>query len=466
MKKWYPNAEAYKLFHEGTIALSQIESNGICVDTEYLDGEIKHLKDIIKENSESLKSDPVYKTWKRRFGDKTELGSRQQLAEIVFNVMGNKEKKTRTDKGRVASDEAAFHHLEIPFITKYFQNEKLKKSLTTYLYGIRREVIDRKVHPNFNLNFAITYRSSSDNPNFQNIPKRNEKMAGIIRRCYIPRRGFQLCEIDFSGAEVRVSACYNKDPQLIKYIKDPTTDMHRDTACQMFFLKPDEVDKKGPRDCCKNMFVFPEFYGSVWFQCAPHMWEAMTARNFKIKDTDILVKDHLRKHGIKKLGVCEAGKDPEPKTFAHHVRNVEKDFWEKRFKVYTEWKRSFYEAYQRDGGFRMYTGFICSGVLNRNDVLNYAVQGAAFHCLLWSLTQIQKWLLKNKMRTKIVGQIHDSIVADVHPKEKDEFLARCKQVMTVDLLKHFSWLIVPMEIEAEMGEIGASWNELKGVVIP
>jgi DNA polymerase-1 len=105
-------------------------------------------------------------------------------------------------------------------------------------------------------------------------------------------------------------------------------------------------------------------------------------------------------------------------------------------------------------------------VLNRNDVLNYAVQGASFHCLLWSLVQIHKWLKKNKMRTKIVGQIHDSIVADVYAPEKDDFLGMCKQVMTVDLLQHWKWLIVPMDIEAEIGDLGASWHELKGVKIP
>lgn len=466
MKKWIPSKEAYKLFHDGTIALSEIESNGIRVNLDYLNKEIENVKTQIKDNMTKIKEDPINKTWKRRFGNRTQLGSKAQLAEVIFKVLGHQEKKEKTAKGHTASDEGAFAHIDSPFLRMYFQNEKLKKALTTYLYGIRREAVDSYIHPNFNLAFTITYRSSSDNPNFQNIPKRNERMAAIIRRCYIPREGHQLCEIDFSGAEVRVSACYNKDPVLIKYIKDPTTDMHRDTACQMFMLEPDQVDKKGPRDCCKNMFVFPEFYGSVWFQCAPHMWDAMLARKFKIKDTEDLVVDHLRSKGIKKLGECEAGVDPKPGTFAHHVREVEKDFWEKRFKVYTEWKRSFWESYQRDGGFRMYTGFVCQGVLNRNDVLNYAVQGASFHCLLWSLVQIHKWLKKNKMRTKIVGQIHDSIVADVYAPEKDDFLGMCKQVMTIDLLKHWKWLIVPMDIEAEIGELGASWHELKGVNIP
>lgn len=464
MKSWKPTKEAYKLFHDASIALSQIEANGIRVDTKYLNSAIFTTTATIKELELDLKLDPIFRTWKKRFGEKTKLSAPQQLATVIFEEMGYNGDR-RTDKGNRAADEAAFADVDLPFVKTWFKIQKLRKALGTYLTGIAREVVDGYIHPNFNLNLVATYRSSSDNPNFQNIPVRNPTMAEIIRRCYISREGQALGEIDFSGAEVRVSACYNKDPVLIKYLIDPHSDMHSDTACDVYLLKKDQVDKKGPRDACKNMFVFPQFYGSVWFQCAPDLWNAMIHRKFTLKDSDVLVQDHLAKKGITRLGRCEPGSDPEEGTFAQLVYNAERSMWDKRFKVYSEWKRRWWGEYQRTGGFQMYTGFTCWGVFSRNDVLNYAVQGSAFHCLLWSLVQVQKWLRKNKMLTKIVGQIHDSMVVDIHPNEQAEFLGKCKEVMTVDLLKHWDWLIVPMAIEAEVSPINGNWFEKKGVPI-
>jgi len=115
----------------------------------------------------------------------------------------------------------------------------------------------------------------------------------------------------------------------------------------------------------------------------------------------------------------------------------------------------------KQGWFDLLTGFRIAGVYGRNDVINYPVQGVAFHCLLWSLVRLVKWLKKNRMKTVIVGQIHDSIVADVHPDELDDFLAMAKRVMTGDIRKHWGWIIVPLEIEAESSE--TNWFDKRKV---
>ena len=109
----------------------------------------------------------------------------------------------------------------------------------------------------------------------------------------------------------------------------------------------------------------------------------------------------------------------------------------------------------------MLTGFRVDGVHKRNDVINYPVQGAAFHVLLWSLIRLVKWLKKHKMRSVVVGQIHDSIVADVHHDELDEYLAAAKRIMTEDVRKAWPWIIIPLETEAEVGEL--NWWEKEKV---
>ena len=68
-----------------------------------------------------------------------------------------------------------------------------------------------------------------------------------------------------------------------------------------------------------------------------------------------------------------------------------------------------------------------------------------------------------KWKTKIVGQIHDSIVADVHKSELKDFLHLCRRIMIDDLRKEWKWIIVPLEIEAEVGE--TNWFDKKEVDI-
>ena len=62
------------------------------------------------------------------------------------------------------------------------------------------------------------------------------------------------------------------------------------------------------------------------------------------------------------------------------------------------------------------------------------------------------------MKSKIVGQIHDSIIADVYLPELQDYLNLAKQTMTKDLLDHWNWIIVPLDVEVEVGEENW-WNK-------
>ena len=67
-------------------------------------------------------------------------------------------------------------------------------------------------------------------------------------------------EADFGSLEVRIAACYHQDPTMIKYIKDETTDMHRDMAQQIFKLSNFDKHNRAHgilRTAAKNGFVFP-----------------------------------------------------------------------------------------------------------------------------------------------------------------------------------------------------------------
>lgn len=481
---------AYQLLQEGIIALAAAEHAGMRIDMDYLNRTYKETEQKVKELEADLKKDATYKTWRKCYGEETNLTSRDQLGRILFQELGyenragwtsgdgtgtvyatKEEAEKHRGKGKVKpkADEKALEHIDLPFVKKYIKLEKLNKVLGTYLSGILREVVDGFLHPSFNLHTAVSYRSSQQNPNAQNMPARNQEMAKLVRQCFIAREGYHLVELDMSGAEVRVSACYNKDPVLIKYIKDPTTDMHRDTASKLFmlpveFLKENkDWAKKTIRDWAKNRFVFPEFYGSVWFQCAPDIWSAFSDGKIMMPGGKQSLMEYMESKGITELGDLNPRDNPHPGTFAHQVREVEKDFWNNRFKAYSQWKKDWWAAYQKNGYCQSYTGFTFTmgkrGFLQRNDCLNYCVQGASFHCLLQTLIWMHKWLKRYKMKSRIIGQIHDSIIADVHPSELQDYLSTLKYLLTDKLVKQWKWLIVPLECEADVAPLGKSWYD-------
>jgi len=290
----------------------------------------------------------------------------------------------------------------------------------------------------------------------QNIPIRDPEIAEIIRPSFIPRASNrQIGELDFSGVEVRVSACYNKDPNLLTYIRDETTDMHRDMAMECYILLIEQMTKD-IRYCAKNKFVFPQFYGDWFFSCAQSLWVAIDRMNLKTAQ-GVPLKKHLREHGIRKLGVLDPKIPPRPGTFIYHLRQVEKRFWEERFAVYAQWKWDWWNAYVKKGYFDTYTGFRCSGLMDKKQASNYPIQGSAFHCLLWCLIKIQKRLKKYKMKTVLIGQIHDSVLADIAKGELKDYVEIAYGIMTKELRKHWKWIIVPIDADCEIAPVGESW---------
>ena len=451
----------YKLLHDGSLALSQIEANGIRMDTDYLNRAIKHTSKQINDMQEKMKQDKIYKLWKKAFGRETNLGSRPQLGKVIFDIMEYPcEEKTKT--GRPKTDAAVLENINLPFIKKLLKVEKLKKAKSTYLQGFLDLVVDGYLHPSFNLNIARTFRSSSSDPNFQNIPVRDPVIEKLVRRAFIARKNCHIVEVDYSGVEICSTTCYHKDKRMMRYIEDDSKDLHRDMAAQIYMLPKKQITKD-TRYCGKNMFVFPQFYGDWYLSCCQHLWQAISKMKLQTVD-GIPLKEHLKKKGIKRLGACNPKEEPKNHTFEKHLKEVENDFWNNRFKVYRQWKLDWWDAYQEKGYFDTLTGFRIEGIMDRKQVISYPPQGTAFHWLLWSL-RIQKILNKYKMKTLIVGQIHDSIVSDVYKKELKNYLEITKQVMTIDIKKHWKWINVPLKIEAEVAPINGNWYEKKEVKI-
>ena len=447
--------QAYDLMHKGVLALARAEQQGLRVDVEYAERKKVHLTRKIEYLEKKFRDTKFYRHWEHTTKGKPNINSNFQLATFLYGVK-KLEPASITDSGKGSTDEEALNQLDIPELNDLLEIRKLKKVRDTYLDAFVREQVNGYVHPSFNLHLVRTYRSSSDKPNFQNIPKRDKEAMQTVRKALYPRPGHQLLEVDYSGLEVRIAACYHKDPTMMRYINNAGADMHADIAEQIFLIENfDKVGHKTLRDAAKNGFVFPEFYGDYYKNCAAGLatkWGGLPQGKWKpgqgIKIPEGCLSDHLIAQGI-----------PSFQKFTNHIKDIEEDFWSNRFQAYAEWRDRWWETYKKYGYIDMFTGFRCSGVMTRNEVINTPIQGAAFHCLLWALIEIDRIQQEEKWDTKIIGQIHDDIVLDANPEELNHVLTVIKRVTCVDLPKAWPWIIVPLDIDSDIYPVDGSWAE-------
>ena len=459
----------YFLLHKGMLALNRAERQGIRIDVDLCKLHIQEMEYKIKKLIEKFGSTKFANDWNKHFGRKTNYESNDQLGVMLYDVYKLNPAKVTASGKRGSTDEKSLRELSMPELEDLLTIKEYRKIISTYLSAYVREQVDGFIHPFFHLHTVRTYRSSAEAPNLQNIPVRDEKAMQICRSVMFARKGHLLVEVDFSGAEVSAAAAYHRDPTMLKYLRDPKSDMHGDLAYQLFILDSfDPIIKKNGikgvpelyrlRQAAKNSFVFPQFYGDYYKNCAKGL--ACTWGNLpsigKWKAGDgvplpggISLADHFRQHKIKSLD-----------DFTEHVKEVEDDFWNHRFKVYNQWRKDWYANYQQNGYIDMLTGFRCKGEMRRNEAINYPVQGVAFHWLLWTLIRMDELIQKEKLDSKVIGEVHDSMLLDVHPDELGYIITNIRRLACEELPKNFTWINVPINVEIKITDVDKPWSEM------
>jgi DNA polymerase-1 len=442
--------QAYALMHEGSLALSKMESVGMPISVDRLEKAIADVSDQIRTNEETLRGMMEYQEQRKRYAAKTKIGSREQLADIYYNVLGFPGKVVNPETGKLSLDDEALKNLNTPYTQLFQQTQKLVKLRSTYLLGFKSELCNGRIHAFFNLHIPVTYRSSSDSPNLQNIPVRDPFVMNIIRSVICPHNPDNvIVEIDYNQLEVNIAACYHKDPTMLD-ILDSGTDLHKDSTLGCFKL--DAVEKP-IRQAVKGLWTFAEFYGDAPAAIAQNLWRF--AEGHKMLSGKPLI-EHLSDKGIKTLGYEKA---MTPDSYMHHIHKMHDHFWNDRFAVYNKWRKSWYQEYLRNGFFHTLTGFRVWGAFKRNEVINNPVQGSAFHCLLKSVTELTKRLEASRMKARLFCQIHDSLLAEVPRAELDDYIEMAEEVMTRWIRTQWPWIIVNLKTEVEVGE--DSWASKK-----
>ena len=293
---------------------------------------------------------------------------------------------------------------------------KLKGTYTDRLPG-DCDPADGRVHTSFHQAVTSTGRLSSSDPNLQNIPVRSAK-GREIRRAFVPRsQEFQLMAVDYSQIELRIIAALSKDPNMISAFKSGH-DIHAATAAKVFNVPLEQVTRE-QRSAAKAV-NFGIIYGQSAFGLA---------QNLQISRTEA-------------KGIIDAYFE-QYDTIKSYMTNVIAQAREQGF-VETILKRRRYlpDIHSANA--------VVRGFAERN-AINAPIQGSAADIIKMAMIAVYKAMNKEKLKSKMILQVHDELVFDVH---RDELQIMQQLVKTA--MEAAVEMEVPMEVEMKAAE---NWLE-------
>ena len=405
--------ETLKLYEELELplidVLADMEMTGVKVDRE-------HLKKMSTKLSKALKKheDEIYEM----AGEMFNINSPKQLAVILFEKLGlPAKKKTKTGYSTDMSvlEELADGH-ELPaMIVNYRQLTKLK---STYIDALPLEINQKtgRVHTSYNQTVAATGRLSSSDPNLQNIPIRSD-LGKEIRQAFVAEGDDWLLSADYSQIELRILAHLSGDPALIKAFKN-NEDIHTRTAAEIFGQPLDGVDEDARR--MAKAVNFGIVYGLSAFGLS---------RQLKISP-----------------GEAKAFIDQYFDLYKNVKTFMDSTIEEARQCGYTvtmmNRRRYLPDLHSKNRQVRESAERVA---------INSPVQGSAADMIKLAMIRLHQLLPKQKLKSKMIMQVHDELVFECPVNEKREVEALVKKEMENVLLMQ-----VPIIVHSEWGK---NWDE-------
>ncbi|NOS55564.1 MAG: DNA polymerase I [Cyclobacteriaceae bacterium] len=392
--------------------LVAMEFEGVALDKQAL----QVMSEALRRDSEKVQKE-IYEIAGQEFN----IGSPKQLGEILFDKMKLMDKTKKTKTGQYATGEEVLSKLadEHEIAKKILDYREYEKLRSTYVDALPKMVsqFDHRVHTDYRQAVAATGRLSSNNPNLQNIPIRTEK-GRQIRSAFVPRsKDFLFMSADYSQIELRIAASFAKDETMIEAFR-LGRDIHTTTAAKVFKV---EIDKVTPDMRRKAKEVnFGILYGSTAFGLAQNL-------NISRTEAAEIIESYF-------------------KEFAAIKRYMDDSINLAREKEYVETILGR-RRYLRDINSR---NISTRGFAERN-AINAPIQGSAADIIKIAMINIHRWLQKEKLQTKMILQVHDELVFDLHQDEIEIVKPKIKELMKSAVI-----LDVPMEVEVGVGK---NWLE-------
>ncbi len=395
-----------------TPILLDMEEAGVRIDSAYL----QRISARLGEQMHAL-AECIYGNCGHRFN----INSPKQLGDVLFNKMALP-KPVKYGRGKVVStaqdvlEELAEHHEAPRLVLEYRQLAKLKSNYSDSLPLLADA--QHRVHTTFNAVGTATGRLSSTNPNLQNIPIRTE-LGREIRAAFVPADGNVLLSADYSQIELRLMAHFSEDPLLLKAYREHV-DIHALTASEVFGVPIDAMDKE-TRNRAKAV-NFGIVYGISPFGLAQQL-------NIEPSEARTYIERYFERYsGVKAFieqTLEQVRRTQSVRTLFGRVRPIP-------------------DITSRNANMRAFS---------ERTAINTPLQGTAADLIKLAMIRIARELREQKLRAKMVLQVHDELVFDVPKEEVDEVRERVRQAME-------QVIEMKVPIIADVA-VGPNWRDLE-----
>jgi DNA polymerase-1 len=371
-----------KLLHEVeeplSFVLSDMEYQGVSIDSETLAGMSGELEEASNEAQKK-----IYEI----AGVEFNIGSPKQLGEVLFDKLQLVDKPKKTKSGQYATGEDILSKLaeEHEIADKILEYREYNKLKSTYVDALPKLISskDNRVHTDYRQTVAATGRLSSNNPNLQNIPIRTEK-GRAIRKAFIPQsKDFVMMAADYSQVELRIMAAFSGDDSMQQAFKEGR-DIHANTASKVFGVELASVDSAMRRKAKEVNFGI--IYGISAFGLSQNL-------NIPRAEASEIIKSYFAEF-------------PSVKSYMDEtIEKARKDEF-----VETILGRRRYLRNINSRNFTM-RGF------DERNAINAPIQGSAADIIKVAMIDIHQWMKKEKLKSKMIMQVHDELVFEAHQDE-------------------------------------------------
>lgn len=415
-QKLLSNPKAITLLQEVEMPLSRvlssIEREGVNLDIPFL----KEMSKVLEVDSKVVQQ-KIYEAAGQEFN----IASPKQLGEILFEKLklDPKAKKTKTGQYMTGEEILSKMESEHAIASLILDFRELQKLKSTYVDALPELISSKtgRIHTSFMQAVTATGRLSSKDPNLQNIPIRTVR-GREIRKAFIPRNEeYQILSADYSQIELRIMAAFSKDDSMLEAFNNGL-DVHKATAAKVFHVPLEEVNSDMRRKA--KTVNFGIIYGVSAFGLAGQLAISRTE-----------AKEIIDQYFVE---------FPKVKTYMDTC-------------VHTAQELGYVETVL---GRRRYLRDIMSANMNERgfaerNAINAPIQGSAADMIKVAMIQIQNFLEKEKLKSKMILTVHDELVFDAHIPEINYLRDKINDIMC-----HALDLGVVME--TGIG-VGANWLE-------
>ncbi|WP_318373094.1 DNA polymerase I [Enterobacter sp.] len=390
--------------------LSRIERNGVKIDPAVLH---KHSGEI------TLRLAELEKIAHDIAGEPFNLASTKQLQTILFEKQGIKPLK-KTPGGAPSTSEEVLEELALdyPLPKIILEHRGLSKLKSTYTDKLPLMINPKtgRVHTSYHQAVTATGRLSSTDPNLQNIPVRNEE-GRRIRQAFIAPEDYVIVSADYSQIELRIMAHLSRDKGLLSAFAEGK-DIHRATAAEVFGMPLESVSNEQRRSA--KAINFGLIYGMSAFGLSRQL-------NIPRRESQKYMDLYFERY-------------PGVQEYMERTRAQAK---EQGYVETLDGRRLYLPDIKSSNGARR------AGA--ERAAINAPMQGTAADIIKRAMIAVDQWLETEKPRVRMIMQVHDELVFEVH---KDDVEAVSKKIH--ELMENSTRLDVPLLVEVGSGE---NWDQ-------